>query len=173
MNELFTKEGHISPLGMEALILGLLSEEGNLAAAEHISKCDKCMERFISAHSEELPAREKELDLAMEKELLRRGRLIKLKKSATICAAVVIMLVLFGLGAFSADFYPTKMVSKGTLAAIEIYSDATDSVIMAQEAFEDAMWEKEMEKLREQNEKYKEEAQKEFPAKRNDAVKEI
>lgn len=46
---LFAKDGHLSPATLEELKDGILPPEDRLAAAEHLSGCRICAERFAEA----------------------------------------------------------------------------------------------------------------------------
>ena len=44
--ELFDKNGCLTDEGLQALQAGGLDELGRLETAEHLSYCDKCMDRY-------------------------------------------------------------------------------------------------------------------------------
>ena len=46
--ELFDKNGCLTDEGLQALQAGGLDELGRLETAEHLSYCDKCMERYTA-----------------------------------------------------------------------------------------------------------------------------
>ena len=46
--ELFRDDGCLTDEGLHALIAGELDEMGRLEAAEHLSYCDKCMDRYTA-----------------------------------------------------------------------------------------------------------------------------
>ena len=46
--ELFREDGCLSDEGLHALTAGQLDELGRLEAAEHLSYCDKCMDRYTA-----------------------------------------------------------------------------------------------------------------------------
>ena len=46
--ELFDEKGCLTDEGLHALIAGELDELGRLEAAEHLSYCDRCMDRYMN-----------------------------------------------------------------------------------------------------------------------------
>ena len=46
--ELFREDGCLTDEGLQALRDGQLDELGRLEAAEHLSYCDKCMDRYTA-----------------------------------------------------------------------------------------------------------------------------
>ena len=46
--ELFDQNGCLTEEGLHAVIGGQLDELGRLEAAEHLSYCDKCMDRYTA-----------------------------------------------------------------------------------------------------------------------------
>jgi len=46
--ELFDENGCLTDEGLQALTEGLLDEMGRLEAAEHLSYCDRCMDRYTA-----------------------------------------------------------------------------------------------------------------------------
>lgn len=46
--ELFDKNGCLTDEGLQALQAGGLDELGRLETAEHLSYCDKCMDRYTA-----------------------------------------------------------------------------------------------------------------------------
>ena len=46
--ELFREDGCLSDEGLHALTAGQLDELGRLEAAEHLSYCDKCTDRYTA-----------------------------------------------------------------------------------------------------------------------------
>ena len=57
--ELFDKNGCLTDEGLQALQAGGLDELGRLETAEHLSYCDKCMDRYtalLTADALETPA---------------------------------------------------------------------------------------------------------------------
>ena len=56
--ELFDKNGCLTDEGLQALKAGGLDELGRLETAEHLSYCDKCMDRYtalLTADALEMP----------------------------------------------------------------------------------------------------------------------
>ena len=52
--ELFRDDGCLTDEGLHALIAGELDEMGRLEAAEHLSYCDKCMDRYTALLTEDV-----------------------------------------------------------------------------------------------------------------------
>ena len=46
--ELFDEKGCLTDEGLQAVVNGQLDELGRLEAAEHLSYCDKCMDRYTA-----------------------------------------------------------------------------------------------------------------------------
>ena len=46
--ELFDENGCLTDEGLQALTKGQLDETGRLEAAEHLSYCDRCMDRYTA-----------------------------------------------------------------------------------------------------------------------------
>src|SRR5699024_11729655 len=46
--ELFREDGCLTDEGLQALVGGSLDEWGRLEAAEHLSYCDRCMDRYTA-----------------------------------------------------------------------------------------------------------------------------
>ena len=58
--ELFRDDGCLTEEGLQALVAGQLEELGRLEAAEHLSYCDHCMDRYtalLTADALETPSR--------------------------------------------------------------------------------------------------------------------
>lgn len=101
---LFDDRGHLTGAGLNAMENGSLDELGSLEAAEHLSFCDACLNRYtnwLEAMPQALlsPAR----DIAPQVQNLLRMRSIRVftNKYVSIAAAVILAFVLWNFGAFS------------------------------------------------------------------------
>ena len=101
---LFDERGHLTGAGLNAMENGSLDELGSLEAAEHLSFCDACLNRYtnwLEAMPQALlsPAR----DIAPQVQNLLRMRSIRVftNKYVSIAAAVILALALWNFGAFN------------------------------------------------------------------------
>lgn len=101
---LFDERGHLTGAGLNAMENGSLDELGSLEAAEHLSFCDACLNRYtnwLEAMPQALlsPAR----DIAPQVQNLLRMRSIRVftNKYVSIAAAVILAFALWNFGAFN------------------------------------------------------------------------
>ena len=101
---LFDDRGHLTGAGLNAMENGSLDELGSLEAAEHLSFCDACLNRYtnwLEAVPQALlsPAR----DIAPQVQNLLRMRSIRVftNKYVSIAAAVILAFALWNFGAFN------------------------------------------------------------------------
>ena len=101
---LFDDRGHLTGAGLNAMESGSLDELGSLEAAEHLSFCDACLNRYtnwLEAMPQALlsPAR----DIAPQVQNLLRMRSIRVftNKYVSIAAAVILAFALWNFGAFN------------------------------------------------------------------------
>ena len=101
---LFDDRGHLTGAGLNAMENGSLDELGSLEAAEHLSFCDACLNRYtnwLEAMPQALlsPAR----DIAPQVQNLLRMRSIRVftNKYVSIAAAVILAFALLNFGAFN------------------------------------------------------------------------
>ena len=101
---LFDDRGHLTGAGLNAMENGSLDELGSLEAAEHLSFCDACLNRYtnwLEAMPQALlsPAR----DIAPQVQNLLRMRSIRVftNKYVSIAAAVILAFALWNFGAFN------------------------------------------------------------------------
>lgn len=101
---LFDDRGHLTGAGLNAMENGSLDELGSLEAAEHLSFCDACLNRYtnwLEAMPQALlsPSR----DIAPQVQNLLRMRSIRVftNKYVSIAAAVILAFVLWNFGAFN------------------------------------------------------------------------
>ena len=100
----FDDRGHLTGAGLNAMENGSLDELGSLEAAEHLSFCDACLNRYtnwLEAMPQALlsPAR----DIAPQVQNLLRMRSIRVftNKYVSIAAAVILAFALWNFGAFN------------------------------------------------------------------------
>ncbi|HJD22123.1 MAG TPA: hypothetical protein H9915_09955 [Candidatus Gemmiger faecigallinarum] len=101
---LFDDGGHLTGAGMNAMENGSLDELGSLEAAEHLSFCNACLNRYtnwLEAMPQALlsPAR----DIAPQVQNLLRMRSIRVftNKYVSIAAAVILAFALWNFGVFN------------------------------------------------------------------------
>ncbi len=101
---LFDDRGHLTGAGLNAMENGSLDELGSLEAAEHLSFCNACLNRYtnwLEAMPQALlsPAR----DIAPQVQNLLRMRSIRVftNKYVSIAAAVILAFALWNFGAFN------------------------------------------------------------------------
>ena len=101
---LFDERGHLTGAGLNAMENGSLDELGSLEAAEHLSFCDACLNRYtnwLEAMPQALlsPAR----DIAPQVQNLLRMRSIRVftNKYVSIAAAVILAFALWNFGVFN------------------------------------------------------------------------
>ena len=85
---LFDDRGHLTGAGLNAMENGSLDELGSLEAAEHLSFCDACLNRYTNWLE------------AMPQALLSPARVFT-NKYVSIAAAVILAFVLWNFGAFN------------------------------------------------------------------------
>ncbi|MDD3429212.1 MAG: hypothetical protein PHG02_04300 [Oscillospiraceae bacterium] len=102
--ELFNSDGHITDDGLKALIDGTLTDLGNLEAAEHLSFCDSCTLRYTGLLCDDtLLAPPTPLAEPILKRIRKRTRTIFFNRYATVAAAAVFAIGLWGIGVFAPD----------------------------------------------------------------------
>ena len=101
--ERFDKSGHLTDEALSALISREMGELSRLEAAEHLSYCDRCLDRYLALMTGEvleMPAH------SCRENLLQRIRRQALKlfenRIATVAAAVIIVVSLWSGGGISA-----------------------------------------------------------------------
>lgn len=112
--ELFRENGCLTDEALRQLIDGQLDEMGRLEAAEHLSFCDACLERYTALLTDD--ALETPQQPLAPKILTRvRQRVLRLfvNRYAVGAAAAVLALTLWGTGVFD------RMVPQATFAVNE------------------------------------------------------
>lgn len=101
--ELFTADGHLTDEGIKAVANGTLDELQRLEAAEHLSFCDRCLERYTAMLTDDSllqPARP--LVPPVLSRIRKRAVQLFFNKYTTVAAAAVLALTLWGTGVFQA-----------------------------------------------------------------------
>ncbi len=101
MNELFTPDGHLTDAALKGLISGGLDELGRLEAGEHLSFCDRCLDRYTALLTEEvLESPETDLTLPVMRKNSTQARRQRVRRWASAAAAVAVGSTLFYTGVF-------------------------------------------------------------------------
>ncbi|MDD4850069.1 MAG: hypothetical protein PHO10_05155 [Gemmiger sp.] len=101
--KLFSTDGHLTDAGLLALRDGQLDELGSLDAAEHLSFCDACLERYttlLEAAPEALLTPLRDVSVQVQGLLRMRSIRIFTNRYVSVAAAVVLAFGLWHLGAF-------------------------------------------------------------------------
>lgn len=101
MTDLFTPDGHLTDQGLKALIDGTLTEMERLEAGEHLSFCDKCIDRYTALLTGEV-LMEPQTDqvLPTMRRVQKRRMSDTVRRYASAAAAVAIGSVLWYTGIF-------------------------------------------------------------------------
>lgn len=118
---LFGDNGHFTDEGLQAIVDGTLDELQRLEAAEHLSFCDGCLERYTRLLEDDTlltPARPIAPPVAAR--IRQRAVRILFSRTATAAAAACLALAIWGTGVFDAIAAP-----RSPLAALEARPAAT------------------------------------------------
>lgn len=102
--KLFDHAGHLTADGLCALRDGTLDELGSLEAAEHLTYCDACLERYtslLSAAPEALMTPRHDVLQPVQSLLRMRSVRVFTNRYVSVAAAVVMAFGLWQAGAFS------------------------------------------------------------------------
>lgn len=100
---LFDKDGHLTCEGIKAVADGTLDELQRLEAAEHLSFCDRCLERYTAALTDDvLLAPAQPLAQPVLTRIRRRAAQIFFNKYTKVAAAAALALTMWGTGVFQA-----------------------------------------------------------------------
>lgn len=101
--ELFTADGHLTDEGLKAVADGTLEELQRLEAAEHLSFCDRCLERYTFLLTDDsLLQPAQPLAPPVLSRIRQRAVRIFFNKYTTVAAAAALALTLWGTGFFQA-----------------------------------------------------------------------
>ena len=101
--ELFTADGHLTDEGIKAVADGTLEELQRLEAAEHLSFCDRCLERYTALLTDDsLLQPAQPLVPPVLSRIRQRAVRIFFNKYTTVAAAAALALTLWGTGVFQA-----------------------------------------------------------------------
>ena len=98
--DLFLKDGHLSDEGLAALRDGGLDELARLEAAEHLSFCDQCLDRYLALAEPALVQPPQDLTLPVMRRVRQRMARLLLNRYAVAAAAVLLAFGLWGGGVF-------------------------------------------------------------------------
>lgn len=102
MMDLFTPDGHLTDQGLKALIDGTLDETERLEVGEHLSFCDKCIDRYTALLTGEvLMEPENDQVLPTMRRVQKRRVNDTLRRYAAAAAAVAIGSTLWYTGIFT------------------------------------------------------------------------
>ena len=117
--ELFRDDGCLTDEGLRALTAGQLDELGRLEAAEHLSYCDRCLQRYTELLTDEVLAPPPSpAGPGLRRRLRRRTVRLTVSRYATAAAAVVLTLTVLwgsiGLSGQAVPAEPTFLERAGT-----------------------------------------------------------
>lgn len=118
---LFGPDGHFTEWGVRAVAAGTLDELQRLEAAEHLSFCDGCLERYTAMLADDTlltPARP--IAPPVLSRIRRRAVSVLFSRYATAAAAACFALGIWGTGVFNAIAAPTDY-----RAALQTQPDTT------------------------------------------------
>lgn len=98
--ELFLENGHLSDAGLAALRDGTLDELARLEAAEHLSFCDACLDRYLALAEPVQIQPPEDLTLPVMRRIRQRLARMFMNRYAVAAAAVVLAFGLWGGGVF-------------------------------------------------------------------------
>ena len=98
--ELFWQDGHLSDAGLAALHDGRLDELARLEAAEHLSFCDGCLDRYLALAGPTQIEPPQDLTLPVMRRVRQRAARLVMNRYAVAAAAVVLAFGLWGSGVF-------------------------------------------------------------------------
>lgn len=115
--DLFDQEGHLTDAAFRLLLDGALHDMGSLEVAEHLSFCDRCVQRYtqLLCGEETLPAQQPPAPLLAPpaplegpviESLHRRQRRFTLQKLGSLAVAASFALVFWVGGVFTVDRLP-------------------------------------------------------------------
>lgn len=103
MKELFWEDGHLTDEALTALVEGSLNEDQRLEVGEHLSFCDKCLDRYTALLTGEvLEQPSEDQTLPTLRRVRKKQRRLALHRYASAAAAVVLGSVLWYSGVFQA-----------------------------------------------------------------------
>jgi cytoskeletal protein RodZ len=127
--DLFDSGGHLSDAGLNALREGTLSELARLDAAEHLTWCDQCLERY-TAFAEQGPLGEPEHNLMepVERKLRMHRLVLFSNRYLTLAAAILLAFGLWNFGLFGAKPKTIRPVQEKVSASFsQVLSGAIQS----------------------------------------------
>ncbi len=98
--ELFLENGHLSDAGLAALRDSQLDELARLEAAEHLSFCDACLDRYLALAEPVQIQPPEDLTLPVMRRIRQRIARVLMNRYAVAAAAVVLAFGLWGSGVF-------------------------------------------------------------------------
>lgn len=98
--ELFREDGHLSDAGLAALRDGGLDELARLEAAEHLSFCDGCLDRYLALAEPAQLQPPEDLTLPVMRRIRQRMARLVMNRYAVAAAAVVLAFGMWGAGIF-------------------------------------------------------------------------
>lgn len=98
--QLFWENGHLSNEGLAAVRDGQLDELARLEAAEHLSFCDECLDRYLALAQAAPLDPPQDLTLPVMRRIRQRMARLLLNRYAVAAAAVVLAFGLWGGGVF-------------------------------------------------------------------------
>ena len=117
MYDLFDKDGHLTDYALNKLISEDLNEVERLEVSEHLSFCDKCVDRYCSLLTDEneLSITEDRTDMIMT-EIRRKKLRDSIRRYATAAAAVIIGCIFWYSGAI--DILSKNIQNKMTVTSL-------------------------------------------------------
>ena len=99
--KLFDQNGHLTDEGLRAMSAGTLDELGSLEAAEHLTFCDDCLDRYTAMlESEPLLEPAHDRTPAVQRTLRIRAFRVFTNRYVTVAAAVMLAFTLWNVGVF-------------------------------------------------------------------------
>lgn len=98
--QLFREDGHLSDAGLAALRDGGLDELARLEAAEHLSFCDGCLDRYLALAEPAQISPPEDLTLPVMRRIRQRAARLLMNRYAVVAAAVLLAFGLWGAGIF-------------------------------------------------------------------------
>lgn len=135
MEDLFDKEGHLTKFAINSNIEGNLDELHRLEISEHISFCEKCLEVYIEALTEDKLLHPFEsCSSKVEREIEKTKYAGLFRRYATVFVAACFTMMLWVSGIFSVNYAEkinqahVSMMSEKNIRITEITKNFTENI---------------------------------------------
>jgi hypothetical protein len=106
--DLFREDSHFTKEGLQAIVVGTLSELESLEAVEHLSFCDKCLTKYTALLTDDVLLEPvSSVCQPVLQRIKKRGQHIMFNRFRTIAAAACLVAVVWVVGSFVLPGMPT------------------------------------------------------------------